>query len=256
MHSLLAKAFQERGTWELQDSIEKKVPDVLKALEMALPGRVLDLVDCKFANHVLQAIVLNLPIDSPVCEATMKGMLTNAVGLAVHKFGCRVLCRVIEHGMHHHLAMELVDKLLAHEPFQDLVVDQFGSHVLEKVLEHSDLHRSKVADLLRGNLCRFASDTYGSFLVEKALEHCVDQQKSLCEELLQQRWRWVGKGTGCRHIAKKVAALTGQVVPGRGGQKFRKKRLVFCQQGERSHDWQDSQAHSLQTSKSEVRRSS
>lgn len=167
-----------------------------------------DFVASKEANHVLQAIFKCLPGDSPLCLLLMTEMRGRCHIFALHRFGCRVLCRMIEHAMSYGQARALVDELMP--DVTQLVAHQMGSPVVEAILEHgSDWHRSVIAGALRVSLPYFATDRCGSYVVEKALKFCsLEDRKKLCEELLNNGSVLAQSKFG-QHVAKTLAQVTG-----------------------------------------------
>jgi hypothetical protein len=122
------------------------------------------------ANFVLQKIIDVLPVGSTGFIADE--LSTVAGEVARHKFGCRVLCRLVEH----HLcvkegstsAVELVDELLLEA--DQLLRHNFARHVLEKILEHgSEAHKQRIIITLRSSPFQFAKNRYASYVFEKVL---------------------------------------------------------------------------------------
>ena len=60
-----------------------------------LRGHVLQMMESPHANFVLQKVIEVLPANA-TCFVTEE-LATRAAEAARHRFGCRILCRLIEH---------------------------------------------------------------------------------------------------------------------------------------------------------------
>jgi len=108
--------------------------------------------------------------------------------VARHRFGCRVLSRLIEHhlcGRSTSLATNnLIDELLLEA--DQLIHHNFARHVLELILEHgNDIQKKKIADMIKMNVFLYAKNRNASYVVEKALALCHAQDTlAIASELL------------------------------------------------------------------------
>jgi len=124
-----------------------------------------------------------------VMPATHSGFVAEelrGVGATVarHRFGCRVLCRLLEHSGSSASLMELLDEVLAEA--RDLCRHAFGHYVLQSILEHGHAsHRQRLASTLRSELLEHAQHRCSSHVLESALVHCsAEDREALAAGLL------------------------------------------------------------------------
>jgi len=147
-----------------------------------LQGHVREAVVSPHANYVVQQVVEVMP--TPLV-AFVAEELTGAAGRAArHRYGCRILCRLLEHTIATEATATLVDELLAETA--ELSRHRFGHHVVESALEHGlPEQRKRIALALVGDLQRHARNRNASYVVEAALGHCgPDEREALATGLL------------------------------------------------------------------------
>merc|ERR1719498_1688693 len=120
------------------------------------------------ANFVIQKIIEVLPVAS---TAFVAEELAGVAGdVARHRFGCRVLSRLVEHNSIGTASSPAIDSLideLLHEA-DKLLHHNFARHVLELILEHGKAdHRHKIARTLQNNLFNLAKNRCASYVFEK-----------------------------------------------------------------------------------------
>lgn len=160
-----------QGCWKVQDAIEKAESDELRELiAEELQGHIWDAIRCPHANHVLQKCITHLR--SHALQAVIKEFMSreNAVEeAATHKFGCRILQRLMEHCRPWHLqpiAEDLVNCAAK------LSCDPYGNYVMQDFLEHglaSQLVRLVTA--LEPLAAALGADPHGSAVLFKAMTH-------------------------------------------------------------------------------------
>jgi len=154
------------------------------ALASALGGCVHDAVRSENANHVVQKIVQVMPITH--VEFLAEELAGTGVEVARNRYGCRVLCRLLEHhaesdaGPTYHLLREVVVGAT------QLSCHAFAHHVIECAIEHGDeRQRHQIASSLRPSILRIAKNRHGSHVVRKALVFCSsDDQRTLVDGML------------------------------------------------------------------------
>lgn len=146
-------------------------------LARELMGRVGDAMRSPHANHVLQKIVTLLPV------ADIQFVIDELHGVALEfsrqRFGCRVLCRLVEK----HGAQSLVDEILPLAA--ELVRHVWGHHVINSILEHgSATSKEMIWKALRPELEGHAKNRYSTHVVMRALACCTaDMQQDLAMTL-------------------------------------------------------------------------
>lgn len=154
----------------------------------ALRGRVREATRSMFANFVVQKIIEVMP--AAATSFIPEELLGHAVDLACHPFGCRVFCRLLEHGPLEDTATgRLVDEVLAHSAtlcqdprwvagavcadLVDIARCQHGSRVVETALQfcQDDDQLAIAAALLAKprKLLELAEDVYGRHVVKALL---------------------------------------------------------------------------------------
>jgi len=168
----------------VQLAFEKADPRMAKALSFELQGHIREAATSPHGNYVVQKVVTHLApgVSSFVAEE----LLGNGARFARHRFGCRILCRLLEHCSKEEGTRQLVDEVL--EPADealDLCRHSFGHHVVQSILEHGDSrHKELIAEVLHSDLLANANHRSASYVVEAALCHCeAEDQHALLEKL-------------------------------------------------------------------------
>eukprot|EP00930_Biecheleria_cincta_P085297 TRINITY_DN74696_c0_g1_i1.p1 TRINITY_DN74696_c0_g1~~TRINITY_DN74696_c0_g1_i1.p1 ORF type:complete len:478 (+),score=106.43 TRINITY_DN74696_c0_g1_i1:57-1490(+) len=143
-------------------------------LAWELHGHVLEAAASPHANFVIQKVVTQLTFNAASFVAEeLKGA---CIWVAQHRFGCRILSRLLEYYGTQKLVLRLVDELL--RVAEDLCCHYFAHHVVQSVLEHgSDKHRKRIAAALLRDPLAYATHKHASYLVERALCCCCQEDK-------------------------------------------------------------------------------
>lgn len=183
------------------------------ALAKALRGHVRSAVQSKHANYVLQTIIEVTP---PACASFIVDELKGfARKIARQQFGCRVLCRLLEHLPTDDQSnfSELFDEILK-EDVHELCRNEFGSYVVRHLLEFGFAHhKHKVVNALLMDLLGHSKDKFGSHVVEIALRHSSQEdQHDLARQLLKQRVLLeLASGQFGRHVARALLGMHGDI---------------------------------------------
>mmetsp|Transcript_7110 Transcript_7110/g.19233 ORF Transcript_7110/g.19233 Transcript_7110/m.19233 type:complete len:492 (-) Transcript_7110:24-1499(-) len=137
------------------------------ALVSELHGHVLDALTSPHANYVIQAVITALP--TAVSSFVVKEMLGSGVAVARHRFGCRALCRLVEHSSGGEEVAVLFQELLLEA--ESHCQHPFAHYVIECMLEHLPENRQRLVQALRANLWDNACHRCASHVVEAALVH-------------------------------------------------------------------------------------
>jgi len=170
----------------VQDALKAATRTVQEALVHELHGHVRDAVDSPHANFVIQLIVEIMPVASSVFIA--EELAGIAAQVSRHRYGCRVIIRLLEHSATEGSTIALVDELLSES--QDLVRHSMGRFVLQAVLEHGlPEQRHSIATALHGiedyGMLWNAMNRNASCVFETALVYCSEEDKQvICKELL------------------------------------------------------------------------
>jgi pumilio RNA-binding family len=172
-------SFDQHGCRAVQVALE--LSDTYEQLDFVreLRGHFVSAVESPFANYVVQKVIEELP------PMALGDFLEEFCGLgpdlASHRYGCRVMCRLLEHSLSNEVTKGLVDDVLHRAP--ELCMHVFGHHVIEAILEHGDDGlRSRVANSLIGCIGEVVKSRQGSYVIEKAMVFCGRKDKALIAE--------------------------------------------------------------------------
>jgi hypothetical protein len=205
--SVLELAFDAAACRVVQTALTCADQDVAIALAAEMKGHILEAVCSPNANHVIQKMLDVLPARGTVF--IVEELAGSALELARHRFGCRVLGRVVQSHGQSELGKLLVEEILSEAA--DLSRHAFSHYVIEAVLQHgSEEQTAKVADALLVEIVRNAKHRSATYVVERALEHCsVQSRRHLIFGLLGSVASTLGlveNQFGC-HVAKAVLRL-------------------------------------------------
>jgi len=106
-----------------------------------------------------------------------------AATVARHRYGCRILCRLLEYAVQEPLLPPLIDEVL--EEAGALSCHYYGHHVLEHTLEHGSTNQKHfIIWTICANMGKCVQDPHGSFLIEAAMRNCPPDCQSWIEQCL------------------------------------------------------------------------
>jgi len=152
------------------------------ALASEMQTRVREAISSPHANYVIQKIIETLPpANTTFIAEELRG---SAQKTARHKFGCRILCRLVSSCGEEHSTKQLIKELLTKEA-GDLCRHAFGHHVIQAILEHGNAeHQSLVAKALLEDPVKNATHRSASYVVEKALQYCSTEDRQRLQNRL------------------------------------------------------------------------
>lgn len=147
-------------------------------LALELHGHVHEAIRSDHGNHLLQKVIQVLPQKHSMF--VIDELLGSVIDASQHRYGCRVVCRLLEH---HCLAspskqmLDLVAEILADA--QRLCTHEFGHHVISHILQFgSQEHKHKVASTLLSSLSELVLDRRATRIIEDALKYCSSADRS------------------------------------------------------------------------------
>lgn len=162
-----------KGCRELQQAMEQAMErksnlELLESVGNELVSHVLEAMRCPYANHVLQ---LYITVAGPGKLSFVLDELLSSPGsiqvAAKHKFGCRVVQRLMEH-LPRGRAEELADAIL--EDVLSLGRHPYGNYVLQNLLEHGTSHQKRrLAQEIQSEIAPMCQDHFGSAVISTAL---------------------------------------------------------------------------------------
>lgn len=167
----------------LQLALESASTKDAVALAYGLRGYVQELIASRHGNYVLQKVVEVVP--ASVFSFIAEELLYIGASVARHRFGCRILCRLLEHL--NEQTCTLVDEVL--KDAEALCRHHFGNYVIQHVLEFGTAEQKhKVACALRSSMPNNARNKNASRVIEKALAHCCEEDRvAMVDALLAER---------------------------------------------------------------------
>jgi hypothetical protein len=208
---VFSASLEPHGCRIVQAALEFASSTEREALASELRLHVREAICSPHANFVIQKVIEVLPVASASFIA--EELATVAADSARHRFGCRILCRLVEHhlcgGATSPSTSCLVDELLLEA--DRLITNSYARHVMEMVLEHGNHeHKHKIAKTIRRNAFSTAKNRNGSYVMEKALSMCsVEDAQSIASELLSNPASFhvlVMHECGC-HVVKAIMRL-------------------------------------------------
>lgn len=155
-------------------------------LASGLKGQVRRAAESKHANYVVQKIIEVVPIAS--VEFIVEELCGFGYETARHRYGCRLLLRILEHlSPSDDATRRLLDDVLVKA--EEMVTHAFASYVVRHVLEFGlPSHKHRVAVALLPHVGWYAKNKLGSHVVEAAIRSCSpEDQRNLTNQLLADK---------------------------------------------------------------------
>ncbi|KAI9656365.1 MAG: mRNA binding protein puf3 [Alyxoria varia] len=150
--------------------------------ELQKPCDVMSLVKDENGNHVMQKVIMAVPLQytCPVVE-TFLGQIQF---LATHKYGCRIVQRLLERDtgrFEQHILAEV------HACAKLLIGDAYGNYTPQLIIEiGNDEDRDRLIDLVTQHVVEFSTSKYASNVVEVCLRSASTQQRQRILERICQ----------------------------------------------------------------------
>lgn len=148
-----------------------------------LKGHVAEAVTCPNANYVIQKVIQSM--HAGVSGFIVEELKQSGVKTAKHRFGCRIICRLVENSAADGKTAALVDEIV--KDAGDLSRHTFGHHTIQSILEHGNTRQQHaIISTIRieNELMKNATHRSASYVVEKALQHGpLSDRKMLAEDL-------------------------------------------------------------------------
>ncbi|CAJ1400536.1 unnamed protein product [Effrenium voratum] len=181
---LLKLSLDRLGCWKVQAMIPKFTNAELEDLAQQLKGHVRELIESPHGNHVMQKFI---EYASPHrLGFVLRELIAWAPAhfLAQHRFGCRVLERILEHFPEEPIA-GMLKSLVDHT--EELMVHRYGNYVIRVLAEQGpEQAKAAVHNTLRKHLVRLARNDKGCTLVDVLLSYGeVTERKPIVQELIK-----------------------------------------------------------------------
>jgi len=212
LDQVLRMSMEAFGCRVVQAALDKASSAQKERITAELHSHVRQLIGSPHGNFVIQKVVEVLPSSS--FAFVTDELVSFAVETAQHRFGCRVLSRLVEHlSVSSKTASTalLLDEILS--DIDKLIRHNFARHVIELILEHgTDAHRQAVCRVIQQRPCYYAKDRCASYVVEKALASSSGRNvNGIVSKLLSDSEQFLELGMHeCgMHVANAVSHLRG-----------------------------------------------
>jgi len=183
--SVVQLTFDQQGCRLVQTAIQVADQTAVAELLAELRFHVQSAIASPHGNYVVQTIITALP--TAMSNFVVQELLGVGGQVARHRFGCRVVCRLIEHSVIASAELaQLLGEILAEA--EDLCRHSFGHYVMQAVLEHQPEYRGRIAQALCTDARSNACNRCASHVVESVLAHCSNV------ELRELIWQLLGSG--------------------------------------------------------------
>lgn len=188
--SVRRQAFDAHGCRVVQLALQVADSHTAANLVQELHGHVRQAIGSPHANYVIQKVIEVMP--TSLASFIAHELQGNGGLVARHRYGCRILCRLLEHSATDEETVRLVDEVLSES--EDLCRHSFARHVMQSILEHGlPAQRKLVASALRNDLLRNARNRNASYVIERALTYCdPSDRRALANELINSEGRRTG----------------------------------------------------------------
>jgi len=180
----------DKGCRQLQDAFDICNDQERIALASELKGHVWQALKCGNANHVIQKCITTMKpasVQFIINELTHNGT-GGAAHAARHRFGCRIIERLLEHCSEEQLT-PLVEEILA----EGVVLSGhiYGYYVMQHLLEHGPTDvAARISAILEENLPFTAAESYAGAVIGTALSKSTNTGAvPLAEALLKDTER-------------------------------------------------------------------
>eukprot|EP00929_Paragymnodinium_shiwhaense_P035276 TRINITY_DN19064_c0_g3_i1.p1 TRINITY_DN19064_c0_g3~~TRINITY_DN19064_c0_g3_i1.p1 ORF type:complete len:480 (+),score=71.92 TRINITY_DN19064_c0_g3_i1:62-1501(+) len=175
-------AFDREGCRVLQSAIERCDPRDVECLLEELHGSVKRAIACPNANHVIQKIIEVMP--AQYSQFIAKELRGQAVKTARHRFGCRILCRLLERTMSDPHTMDLLEELMT--DVGNLTRHEYGHYVIEALVEHGvQAHKKQIVVSLEKELSQNLHSKNALFVLDRAVKYCKGKERARLGNALQ-----------------------------------------------------------------------
>jgi pumilio RNA-binding family len=178
-------ALSSNGTRVIQKALEVTRVESQVALSNCLHGRVRQLLDSHHGNHVLQKTIVMMPPHAWKFILHELSFFSGGwAGVVKHRFGCRVVERLLEHCESAELTAPIVAAVVAE--IDSLAKHPFANYVVQHILEYVPAHRSQVVHaLVQVGVPHLAQHRVASHIIERAFEHgSAENHRVLGEAIL------------------------------------------------------------------------
>jgi len=175
-------AFDSAGSQLLQQALELADAQFAHNVATTLWGLMPQAVCSQHAHKVLDTLVQHLDMEVAVC--LVDELLGDSCCLATHAFGSVVVRRLLEQLAGEAATVALIDEVLSGN-LNHMICHKFGHTVALSILFNGlPRHRSRLFEVLSGDLQRFARHRFASYVLALALSQCSTQEAHILASAL------------------------------------------------------------------------
>lgn len=169
-----------RGCRLVQAALDKVGESEAFQLLHGMRGQVCECTVSAHGNHVVQKAVCCGP---SIAEFIAGELLGRGANMARHRYGCRIMCRLVENAMSLDSVRRLVGEVLV-----EAVTNcrhSFAHHVIQTIVEHGlKRHRSIIAEAMFEEPLANACHRSAIYVIESVILHGTDEDRSDALKLL------------------------------------------------------------------------
>uniref|UniRef100_A0A7S2NAJ3 PUM-HD domain-containing protein n=1 Tax=Zooxanthella nutricula TaxID=1333877 RepID=A0A7S2NAJ3_9DINO len=166
--------FQQLGCRVVQLALDLAERQDAVRLAQGLRGHIVEAIKSPHCNYVVQKFIKVLSPQE--AEFVVREIADARFQCVRHEYGCRILCRLLEHSGAESGMARILDRVLAEA--EDLIKDQFGHYVMESVLEHgAPHHRQRIVAALQASLTRGSLRRNAAYVLEKAIWYGTSEDR-------------------------------------------------------------------------------
>uniref|UniRef100_A0A7S2PGW1 PUM-HD domain-containing protein n=1 Tax=Zooxanthella nutricula TaxID=1333877 RepID=A0A7S2PGW1_9DINO len=201
------------GCRVVQAALEDGDDKMRRLIAKELEGRIWEALECPHANHVLQrCIILLRPSEMHFVFDELHARLRGPTVASQHKFGCRIVKRLLEGGSHDQVR-RLVAALLP--DFSTIAAHPYGTFVAQHLLYHAEEdQQAAILSEVSATLPELCKNSHGAAVVQVALSQGEPSQTmALCRSIIGVPGLLAHMGCcrhGCPAVIELVGALEGE----------------------------------------------
>lgn len=156
-----------------------------------------------YGNYVIQKLISKMEVQHS--RFIVSELLTFGVQVSGHRFGCRILCRLLETSSEDEKTIELFEEVLSEAC--KLCRHSYAHYVIESILENGlDFQKQRIMQALQAEPFKIAADRHGSYVIESALKNHPAGRASLLAAFVDNRSDLI-KLTHCQSAYSVLKAL-------------------------------------------------
>ena len=147
--NIISICTDKEGCCLIQKLLENKSNQFNYLLYTLLAKKSIELINDKYANYVIQSVIMNGPklISKEITDCLLEP--TNLKNIGKQKFSCNIIEKCLD-GNHDYIHIALINSLLIEKSLvKELIIDTYGTYIIQKVIPlASETERRKLFKIL------------------------------------------------------------------------------------------------------------